>query len=302
MMIQFFSSVAVQVMSQKRSTFVNTYAFLDPGSSGTFCTEMLPKRLNLKGKRRNILLRATSRNRIINAQVLSGLEANDFIELLDILTQKSMSVLTVNILQQKDMDRWPHLKPVKLHNIDADVELLTGTDASSVLEPWEVINSVDGGPNAMKAKVGWVINGPLRTGSNSRSKNDSTAVTAKRISVESLEEMLVKRCNHDFNERSSEEHIEMSREDLYFMDIVSSSIKLIGNHYHINFPFKRESPCFPSNLCVAEQRLQSLGRRFEKDARYKEEYTACVNNMLEQGYAEIADELWKSDGKVNSSS
>ncbi|KAM9723391.1 uncharacterized protein ACNS7B_018815 isoform 1-T1 [Menidia menidia] len=46
---------------------------------------------------------------------------------------------------------------------------------------------------------------------------------------------------------------------------------------------------------IREQRLQSLRRRFEKDAQYKEEYTACVNNMLQQGYAEAvpADELQK---------
>lgn len=46
--------------------------------------------------------------------------------------------------------------------------------------------------------------------------------------------------------------------------------------------------------------LQNLRRRFEKDARYKEERVACVNSILEQGYAETvsADELEKSDGKV----
>lgn len=186
-----FSIVAVKVKSQKSNKAVETYAFLDPGSSGTFCTETLEKRLNLKDKRTNILLRTMSQNKIVNVQVLSGLEVselktNDFIELPDVLTQSTMPVSTLNIPQQKDIDQWPHLKPVKLHNINADVELLTGTDASNVLEPWEVINSVDGGPYAVKTKVGWVINGPLRTRSNSKSKNVCTAITAKRISVEHL--------------------------------------------------------------------------------------------------------------------
>ncbi|KAL4009099.1 hypothetical protein ACER0C_002951 [Sarotherodon galilaeus] len=94
-----------------------------------------------------------SQDRIVGAQVLSGLEVsgletNDFMPLPDVLTQKTMPVSTVNIPQQGDIDQWPHLKPVKLHNINADVELLIGTDASNVLEPWKVINSVDGGPYA----------------------------------------------------------------------------------------------------------------------------------------------------------
>ncbi|XP_038151054.1 uncharacterized protein LOC119793281 isoform X2 [Cyprinodon tularosa] len=206
-----------------------------------------------------------------------------------------MPVSTLNIPQQKDIDQWPHLKPVKLHSINADVELLIGTDASNVLEPWEVINSVDGGPYAVKTKVGWVINGPLHTRSHSKNRNVCTAVTANRISVEHLEEMLIKQYNHDFNERSSEEKTEMSREDLHFMNIVNNSTKLIKGHYNIDLPFRSESPCFPNNICVAEQRLQSLRRRFEKDAEYKEEYTACVNNMLQQGHAEAvpAEDLQK---------
>lgn len=192
-----FPIVPVQVKSQKSNKIVQTYAFLDSGSSGTFCTETLAKRLNLKGKKTNILLRTMSQDRIVSAQVLSGLEvsgleANDFMLLPDVLTQKTMPVSTVNIPKQGDIDQWPHLKPVKLHNIDAEVELLIGTDASNVLEPWKVINSVEGGPYAVKTKVGWVINGPLRTGSNSGNKNNCTAVTANRISVERLEEMLIK--------------------------------------------------------------------------------------------------------------
>ncbi|XP_023192327.1 uncharacterized protein LOC111609249 isoform X3 [Xiphophorus maculatus] len=300
-----FSIVAVKVKSQKSNKVVQTYAFLDPGSSGTFCTETLAKSLNLKGKRTNILLRTMNQNKIVNVQVLSGLEVselktNDFIALPDVLTQSTMPVSTLNIPQQKDIDQWPHLKPVNLHNINADVELLIGTDASNVLEPWEVINSVDGGPYAVKTKVGWVINGPLRTRSNNRNKNVCTTVTANRISVEHLKEMLVKQYNHDFNERSSEEKTEMSREDLHFMNIVNNSTKLIESHYHIDLPFRSESPSLPNNICVAEQRLQSLRRRFEKDAQYKEEYTACVNNMLQQGHAEAvpADELQKGDGQL----
>lgn len=48
--------------------------------------------------------------------------------------------------------------------MDADVDLLIGTDSPKVLEPWELINSQCGGPHAVRTRVGWVINGPLRAG------------------------------------------------------------------------------------------------------------------------------------------
>lgn len=48
-----FSIVAVKVKSQKSNKVVCTYAFLDPGSSGTFCTANLAKRLGVTGKTEN---------------------------------------------------------------------------------------------------------------------------------------------------------------------------------------------------------------------------------------------------------
>lgn len=81
-----------------------------------------------------------------------------------------MPVSSLNVPQQKDLVQWSYLKDVKVHDIDADVDLLIGTDAPKVMEPWEVINSQDEGPYAVRTGVGWVINGPLR-GTSSRSKN-----------------------------------------------------------------------------------------------------------------------------------
>lgn len=56
----------------------------------------------------------------------------------------------------------------------------------------------------------------------------------------------------------------------------------------------------PNNLCVAEQRLRGLKKRFEKNVKFKEEYTSFVNDMLAQGYAEMVpnEQLEQDDGKV----
>ena len=299
-----FSIVAVKVKSQRSNKTVQTYAFLDPGSSGTFCTENLARKLNVRGKRTSILLRTMGQKKIVNAHVLSGLEVsdlnmNDFIELPDVLTQKNMPVSSLNIPRQEDVDQWSYLKAVQLHDIEEGVDLLIGTDAPKVMEPWELINSQDEGPYAVRTRVGWVINGPLRGGSN-KNKSDCSAVTSNRISVEHLQEMLVKQFNHDFNERSSDEQIEMSREDVKFMNVMNNTTKLIGSHYCIDLPFRQENPLMPNNRHVAEQRLQSLKRKFAKNGQFKGEYITFLNNMVAQGYAEVvpSDQLKQSDGNV----
>lgn len=163
------------------------------------------------------------------------------------------------------------------------------------MEPWEVINSQDEGPYAVRTWVGWVINGPLH-GTSSRSKSGCPAVTVNQISVEHLQEMLVQQYNHDFNERSAEEQTEMSREDVNFMNIVSSTAEMTEGHYCIDLPFRQD--CFlPKNRCVAGQRLQSLKRKFDRN---KEEYTEFLNDMIAQGHAEVVppDQLKQSGGKV----
>ncbi|KAM9717459.1 uncharacterized protein ACNS7B_021107 [Menidia menidia] len=76
--------------------------------------------------------------------------------------------------------------------------------------------------------------------------------------------------------------------------------KGFGSYWMKSSDLLRQAWIDTSLIHQTEQRLQSLRRRFEKDAQYKEEYTACVNNMLQQGYAEAvpADELQKGNGQL----
>lgn len=94
-------------------------------------------------------------------------------------------------IEQEDVDQWPYLRGIKLHEIDSDIDLLIGTNASKVIEPWELVNSQGGGPYALRSKVGWVLNGLLRGGNDNRKEHGCFAVTTNRISIANIEEMLV---------------------------------------------------------------------------------------------------------------
>lgn len=47
-------------------------------------------------------------------------------------------------------------------HINADVYLLVGTNASKMIEPWDLVNSQCDGPYAVKILLGWVINGSVQ--------------------------------------------------------------------------------------------------------------------------------------------
>lgn len=211
------SIVPVKVKGRKGNHIITTYAILDPGSSGTFCTEHLMQKLNVTGRKTNFLLSTMGQRKVVPAYSLTGLEVSDldgsdFHLLPEVLTQSKMPVTVDNMMTPEELAKWPHLSKVKIQSIKANVDLLIGTNAPKILEPWEVLNSCGNGPYAVKTVLGWVVNGPLN-GDSAALEVERPLVTVNRISVCKLEEMLATQYNHDFNEKTAKEK-EMSREDL----------------------------------------------------------------------------------------
>lgn len=125
------------------------YAFIDPGSTATFCTEDIQRKLNLKGKSTQFLLDTMAQDnsdchKLIKSVVLSdlevcGLEENTYIELPKVFTQSHIPVKKDNI--QEDIAQWQYLKEVRLPRIKAEVGMLIGANVPKAIEPWQVINN-----------------------------------------------------------------------------------------------------------------------------------------------------------------
>ncbi|XP_030596228.1 uncharacterized protein LOC115787620 [Archocentrus centrarchus] len=297
------SIIPVQVKSTKGSEVMQTYAFLDPGSTATFCSEHLMQRLNISGKRTQFLLKTMGQEKIVPAYSLfgievSGLDGNNFYPLPEVLTQKQKPVTSDDIVSTADMERWPYLSKVHIPTINANVDLLIGINAPKILEPWEVVNSSGDGPYAIRTVLGWVINGPLN-GNNGTCDVDHSSVVVNKISVSKLESMLNSQYNHDFNERTSEER-EISREDIRFLEVMESSATLQDNRYCLKLPFKRPDVILPNSFTVAKQRILGLRRKFISDSQFHKEYSSCLKEVVDKGYAEQVPEqqLQGRSGKV----
>ena len=66
--------VPVKIKVDKGNRFISTYAFLDPGSSASFCTENLMSQLSPKARKTTILLRTMGQERPVRTCEISGLE------------------------------------------------------------------------------------------------------------------------------------------------------------------------------------------------------------------------------------
>ncbi len=298
------SIIPVQVKAVKGNKVMRTYAFLDPGSSATFCSEHLRNELNLSGKKVNILLRTMGQEQSVSCSVIDGLEisginTNRFFPLPAVYTQQKMPVSSENIITQEELSRWSYLDKVKIPYIQSGVDLLIGTNSVNVMEPYEIINSHGNGPFAIKTLLGWVVNGIVEGNSDHKNEAGHSAVTVNRISVVKLEELLNNQFNYDFSERTADER-EMSREDLRFMSIMNSTVMLQDGHYSLRLPFKADDVTLPDNLCVAKQRLHGLKRKLERNQEFHEKYTHFLSDVIHKGYAEkVPDhQLDRVDGKV----
>ncbi|KAI2645663.1 Cold shock protein 1 [Labeo rohita] len=258
------SILPVCVKAKNGTKIVETYAFLDPGSSSTFCTESLMEKLNLSGKKLNILLKTMNQDKLTSSYVLkdlevAGLDQTHYCYLPEVYTQKSMPVSKANIPTQSDLARWPYLNHVTLPLIEAGVELLIGANVPEALEPWQVVRGQRNGPYAVKTILGWTVNGPLKgMEKDGTFCNDLPQVTVNRISVSKLDELWKQQFRTDFPETAQDELVAMSKEDIQFMDMVSQSVKL------------------------------------------RDDYTAFMEDVISKGYAEKVPEreLKRHDGRV----
>ncbi|XP_028317687.1 uncharacterized protein LOC114472566 [Gouania willdenowi] len=300
------SIVPVRVRCGKSNRTVETYAFLDSGSTGTFCSEELMKELRVTGKKTNILLRTMGNEASITTCVITGLEVSsldndNFLKLPQVYSQAEIPVKKDNIPRQTDVESWPYLKEVQLKQIEAEIGLLIGTNVPKALEPWKVVNSEGKGPYAVKTALGWTINGPLlRVGSSNEEDAEWPQLTVNRISVAKLEELTQQQIQFDFPEHNMTEKLEMSSDDKRFMESVSQSAKLVDGHYCIGLPLKNKDIIFPNNRTVAVQRTESLKRKMLKNLEFRNDYTKFMNDTLEKGYAEEIPlpEIQKDCGRI----
>lgn len=300
---QAFPIVSVRVKSQDSDKFIETYAFLDSGSTATFCLEKIMREFNIKGRKTTLNLLTMAHEYINDCYTLTGLEISDLqgnnvIQLPLTYSQEKLPVSSNDIVSVIDLQRWSYLRDIPLQRInDEHIGLLIGVNVPRAMEPWKVVPSVENGPFAVKTLQGWVINGPLDVSAQDNGFVTSNLIGTKVVHV-SLEDQVRNHFNWDFSERTIDDVACPSKEDKRFMDIVSNSINIQEGHYVVNLPFKSKDNVMPNNRKQADQRLLSLSRRFDRDNPFRDEYITFMNKVLDNGYAsEVSlEDLSRDDG------
>lgn len=154
-----------------------------------------------------------------------GLDGQDYIKLPNVFTHPDIPAKKTNIPQKKDLEKWSYLNRVHLPKLESEIGLLIGANAHKAMEPWEIINSRNDGPYAVKTALGWVVNGPVSR-CQEKESDERQSFLVNRISVQSIEDMLIRHYDADFPERRCEDKQEPSQHDKQFMHTVRTSAYL----------------------------------------------------------------------------
>ncbi|XP_028413652.1 uncharacterized protein LOC114536505 [Dendronephthya gigantea] len=275
--------VPVKVKCAGSFRVVLTYAFLDPGSNTTFCSNELLEQLGITGKKTTLSLttlqnvQQTTRCSVTSLEVWDLNEEN-LLELPTVFSTERLPVDRSSIPLQKDVDRWPHLRNVNVQKIDAAVGLLIGNDVPKALEPKEVRESSGKGPYAVRTVFGWTINGPL--GRNKTARRRANFIRSDH----DLNEQFQTFCNMEFNDSVYDTKLEMSVEDSRALGMMEGSVQLKDEHYEVALPWKNFPPRLPNNRPLAEHRLNLLKKRLLKDPQLLSKYSEFMDNMLSRKY------------------
>ena len=292
------SIIPVRVKMKTGHREVCTHAFLDNGSSDCFMTEELFYELGGIGRRTTInLTTLNKRNEPTKVFCLDGLQVRgidevQFLDLPHIYTQPTLPVGQEHIPQQKDLKAWPNLSGINMPELDAGISLLIGNSAPKALEPWDMINSQDNSPYAVKTALGWTVCGP-RSADQDDDLGELSQISIHRIQVDnSFEDQLRTYMEYDFNEdRIFGDERALSVQDKAFLEQVNSSTVLTDGHYCIGLPKKPSILTLQNNRCQALQRLHSLQRKFSRNEDFKGKYVSFVEDLFVKGYAsEVLEE------------
>ena len=88
-----------------------------------------------------------------------------------------------------------------------------------------------------------------------------------------------------------------SYNDTLFLNMMNSGIKQTDNgHYSVPLPLKQPVPQLLNNQVQALSRLYRLKKKFNRDERFRTEYTSFMEEIIAKGFAETVGEQDNQNG------
>ncbi|XP_060555869.1 uncharacterized protein LOC132716581 [Ruditapes philippinarum] len=280
-------------MVTSKSTSISANILFDEGSQSSFMSEHLAQKLQLGPTGSETLymsgfgdterrVRHLGRATVYLETVEENIPINVFI-----VPEISMPLKSYH----KHAGHLPYLKGLKLaHPVsgdeDFDIEILIGAD-----HYWDVIQDqvIRGdGPTAILSKIGYLLSGPLKTGTliNSTSIPVSmmNVITMKTQDVVNLEKFWEVESIGVEQKPNQQLNFEKTRE---YQD---NSITYSNGQYIAKLPWKDDHPFLSSNENISRRRTMNVINRLKKDPELLKKYGDIIYEQEQRGFIEKVTE------------
>ena len=222
--------VPVNVTFKTKS--VITYAFLDQGSTHSFCGKVLVNALDLRGDANEFtlqILTGTKAHSGINASLsVSSLNGDENFVLPAVYSVSEVPILPNPVVSKIDLDWFSHLKNLSFPHIPgATVTLLIGADNPEIFCIRDVRVGCKGQPIAIETPLGWSLLGP----SLSLSTTNNFSTNLVRVTKDTVHRQIESLWETDFGNATSVLDVPSSREDRIVFKLMKQSVKQEDKHY-----------------------------------------------------------------------
>ena len=241
---QLFRIVPVRV--QKLNGYVNTFAFLDEGSSVTLIEQELFDTLDIKGVSEPLCLKWTGdttrqEDSSVKATInIANNHSGAIFKLTNVHTVRSLDLPSQTINQMELCKKYPYLTGIPIQSyVNAKPSMIIGVDNWRVAVPLKIREGSWGQPIATKTRLGWAIQG------NSGNIKSRSWVNIHTCGCKSEYDKLHQMIKDSFTLESATERVIMSPEDTQAMETLKTSCHKVGNRYEVGLLWKNKSINYP---------------------------------------------------------
>ena len=298
--------VPVRVISDAGKS-VTTYGLLDNASRGTIICSQLAEKLGIDGPKLPVavttVLGTQDREYKEVTFKLQAAESNDEDPILKVEQGLSgdLEIKERVLPHEIVLEQHPHLGDISIPEVDLKkVTLIIGEDVRNAHVVKDVRTPVDNeqsGLYATRTALGWTIAGhAIGVPSFKKETSFNFTETNKELSYQLERFWKIEKVGLEDSTDTSK-----SVEDRRAEDILQKSTRLVDGHYETGLLWKENDPHLPNNRKLAESRLNSLKRKFQRDPDFEDKYRKVIQEYVQRGYARklTPDEARSTTPKTN---
>ncbi|XP_026053029.1 uncharacterized protein LOC113039346 [Carassius auratus] len=290
----------VRVLLKYNNRTLDTYAILDDGSERTILLFAAAQKLNLKGEEEKLSIRTIHQkvSQLQGSKVSFSIspvaQSHKTYHIKQAFTADHLGLAQQSYPMEALVSKYKHLKGLPIQSFEKiHPLLLIGADQPHLITPIEPVNlGPPGGPAAIKTRLGWTLQGPVKLLLNPLHPQQVLFTSLSPKHTE-LMRNVTKLWELDILPYRNEKQVTRSREDQAALEILNKgTVRVdVNGIQRYATPLLRKSSM--ACLNASEEAVMPLLRRTErhllKDPERAATYSAEIKKLLEEGYVAKLD-------------